>query len=338
VVTVEASVVIVGIALVLGHGAWTGLAGRRTEVRRARGRAALQAVLDGEGPPGRRRLAALSRRVRLEVLMDVAPSLQGFQREALTALAGELGILASAEAKCGSRWWWRRLHGARVCTSLGGGITAVPALLQDRRPEVRAQAAQWVVRHPDDRLISLLLRMLDADDSATRFAVKDSLIRIGRSVTPALVAHLSVRADRSLGPALEVAAALADPTLLPAALALCVDEVARTRALAAALAGAIGGGPAVEVLMRMLGDDTAEVRAAAARALGKAEHWPATSSVAELLGDPSWDVRLQAALALRTLGSPGILFLRRAASGEDPGGAEAARHLLDLPDSALRTL
>jgi len=315
-----------------------GLVGRRTEVRRARGRIALQSVLDGESATGRRRLAASSRRLRLEVLMDVAPSLRGAQRERLTALADDLGILATAEARCGSPWWWRRLRGARMCTSLGGGTTAVPPLLADRRAEVRAQAARWVVRHPDEELISLLLRMLDADDGATRFAVKDSLIRIGRLVTPALAAHLSVRAGPSLAPALDVAVALADPALLPAALAFCTDEVALTRALAAALAGAIGGGPAVDVLMRMLDDDAADVRAAAARALGRAEHWPATPSVAKLLGDPCWDVRLQAAVALRTLGSPGMLFLRRAASGGDPTAAEAARHLLDLPDSALRTL
>lgn len=336
VVVVEASVVVVGIALVLGHGLWTVVAEQRNVVRVAGGRKALQSVLD-EGN-GYRVLAGLPQRLRLEVLLGVAPSLAGAQRQRLTALAEDLGILSSAEVRCRSRWWWRRLHGARLCTLLGGGTTAVPPLLGDRRKDVRAQAAQWVVRHHDDGLIHRLLRTLDVDDGTTRFAVKDSLVRIGRPVVGPLAEHLSVRAGPSLAPALEVAMALADPALLPAALALCVDEVPRIRALAASVAGAIGGGPAAEAVSLMLGDDTAEVRAAAARALGRAGHWPAAPSLFNLLGDASWEVRLQSAIALRTLGTPGMLFLRRAASSGDNDAADAARLMLDLPDSALRTL
>ncbi len=57
-----------------------------------------------------------------------------------------------------------------------------------------------------------------------------------------------------------------------------------------------------------------------------------------MLGDRSWDVRRQAAVALRSLGSPGALFLRQALTSADPYAADAARHMLDLPDSAMRTL
>ena len=132
--------------------------------------------------------------------------------------------------------------------------------------------------------------------------------------------------------------ALPDAVLLPAALPLCDDDYAVIRARAAGVAGAVGGGPAVEALMKLLADEAAPVRAAAARALGRAGHWPAAAPLALLLGDPSWDVRQQAAAALRTLGSPGVLFLRRALSAPDPFAADAARHMLDLPESALRTL
>ena len=48
--------------------------------------------------------------------------------------------------------------------------------------------------------------------------------------------------------------------------------------------------------------------------------------------------RLQAAVALRSLGSPGTLFLRQALSGGDIHAAEAARHMLELPASAVRIL
>ena len=107
---------------------------------------------------------------------------------------------------------------------------------------------------------------------------------------------------------------------------------------AATLVGAIGGGPAIGLLLRLLGDEAPEVRAAAARGLGKAEHWPAAAVLAGLLGDSSCAVRREAGVALRRLGSPGMLFLRRALSARDAFAADAARQMLDLPDSALRTL
>jgi hypothetical protein len=340
VVAVEVGIILVGLGLYLGHGAWSTRAVRRSAARLAQGRGALQAALDveeaGQVEPGR--LAELPRRLQIEVLAGVAPRLAGAQRQRVTALAAELGLLALAQAWCHSRLWWRRLRGARLCTLLGGGTASVPPLLGDRRPEVRAQAAEWAVEYHNDEIVELLLQMLDVDDGSTRFTVKDSLIRIGRPLTERLAFHLSGRAGPSLGPALEVAVALPDPVLLPAALALCHDEDPRIRALAAGLAGAIGGGPAVEVLMGLLGDEAPETRASAARALGRAGHWAAAASLAGLLGDRSWDVRRQASVALRTLGSPGMLFLREALSARDPFAADAARHALDLPDSALRTL
>ena len=339
VVAVAGAVFLVGIGLFLGHGAWSGAATRRNAARLAQGQTALQSVLDGSGTAAHhRRLAALPRRLRIHVLVAVASSLAGEQRQRLTELAADVGLLGWAEARCRSRLWWRRLHGARLCTLLGGGAEAVPTLLRDRRPEVRAQAAHWVVEHHNDDLVDLLLRMLDVDDASSRFSVQDSLIRIGRPLLDRLASHLSVRSGPSLAPALEVAVAVADPVLLPAALSLCDDAAAGIRSLAAALAGAIGGGAAVEALTGLLADEAPDVRAAAARALGRAGNWPSAGALARLLGDPSWDVRLQAAVALRSLGSPGTLFLRQALSGGDIHAAEAARHMLELPASAVRTL
>ncbi len=338
-VAVAGGVFLVGLALFLGHGAWSGPATRRNAARIAEGQVALQLVLDEDGSDAdHRRLAALPRRLRIHVLAGVAPSLAGAHRQRLTALAAELGLLAWAEARCHSPLWWRRLHGVRLCTLLGGGAASVPPLLGDRRPEVRAQAAQWVVEHDEEQFIDLLLRRLDVDDGTSRFAVQDSLIRIGRPLLDRLALHLSVRSGPSLAPALEVAVALADPVLLPAALSLCHDDAPGIRALAAELAGAIGGRAAVEVLVELLDDEAPEVRAAAARALGRAQHWPSAAALTRLLGDHSWDVRMQAAVALRALGSPGILFLRRALSADDAFAADAARHMLDLPESTMRTL
>lgn len=346
VVVLEGGVVATGLVVFLGHATWTGLAKPRLAAHLARGQAGLQCVLQegGTGPPGGTgsglaQLAGLPRRLQIDVLTGVASSLAGAQRERLCTLAAELGILVLAEARCRSRLWWRRLQGARLCTLLGGGEEILPALLGDPRPQVRVAAAEWVIEHHDAEMVDVLLRMLSLDDASTRFAVQDSLIRLGRALTPQLAMHLlGSDAGESLGPALEVAVALGDPDLLPSALELCKAEPGHIRSLAAALAGAIGGDAAIGTLVVLLGDEAPEVRAAAARALGRAGHWPAAAALAPLLGDPSWDVRQQAAVALRSLGSPGMIFLRRALSGSDPFAADAASRMLDLPGSVVRTL
>lgn len=334
----EIGLVLAAVALYLAHGAWSGRRKHRSARRVAASRSALQAVLDEGGEDHRAGLSGLPPRLQIEVLVGLAPRLTGDQRRHMTTLAAEVGLLALASARCRSGRWWRRLQGARLFTLLGGGEDSVPALVTDRRGEVRAEAARWAVEHHDDELVDHLLGMLHADDPSTRFTVKDTLIRIGRPVVERLALHLEEHTGPSLAPALEVAGSLPDAVLLPAALALCEDSDAHIRALAGGLAGAIGGGPAVEALLNLAVDHDAEVRAAAARALGRAGHWQAAPTLAPLLGDPSWEVRRQASVALRRLGSPGLLFLRQALSAADPCAADEARHMLDLPDSALRTL
>ncbi|HEX8769415.1 MAG TPA: hypothetical protein VF711_01460, partial [Acidimicrobiales bacterium] len=96
VVIVEVVVIAAGIGLFLGHGAWMGLVRRRTKANVARGRVALQAALEGgsDSAAPLRQLTKLPRRLRVAVLVDVAPSLAGAHRERLTALATDLGLLA----------------------------------------------------------------------------------------------------------------------------------------------------------------------------------------------------------------------------------------------------
>jgi hypothetical protein len=94
---------------------------------------------------------------------------------------------------------------------------------------------------------------------------------------------------------------------------------------------ALGGPEAVAALTAQLADTAPDARAAAARALGALGHWPAAPRVASLLGDRGWSVRREAGLALRALGAPGELLLRRAVAGEDRFGADMARLLLELP-------
>ena len=88
--------------------------------------------------------------------------------------------------------------------------------------------------------------------------------------------------------------------------------------------------------MVLLVDDNSSVRAAAAESLGRMHHWQAASKLADGLRDPTWRVRRGAGLALRAIGAPGVLFLRRALSGDDQFAADMAQQVLDLPATASR--
>ena len=63
-------------------------------------------------------------------------------------------------------------------------------------------------------------------------------------------------------------------------------------------------------------------------------YWQAGTLLAERLRDERWRVRREAGLALRALGAPGTLFLRRALKGDDRFAADMAQQVLDLPEAA----
>jgi HEAT repeat protein len=96
--------------------------------------------------------------------------------------------------------------------------------------------------------------------------------------------------------------------------------------------GLVGGEEAVTRAGEMLGDATPGVRAASVRALGNLGYWPAAPDVGERLADHSWDVRREAGLALRAMGSPGQLVLRRVTREGDGFAADMARLTLSLTD------
>jgi cobalamin biosynthesis protein CbiG len=89
------------------------------------------------------------------------------------------------------------------------------------------------------------------------------------------------------------------------------------------------------VLVQLLEDPDPRVRAAAAAGLGQTALWAAAPQLLQHLHDPDWSVRRSAAAALRRLGPVGRLCLRRALDDPDPRTVEIARHVLDLPESAL---
>lgn len=319
--------------LFFGHGVWAAWYRKRSYPLLVLARKALVTALEAEEIPTaeRNQLSALSARLQIRIFVNIAPSLGGVQRQRLAALAREMNLTVQATSRCQSRFWWRRLQAAQLFTLLGGGLDAMPPLFRDRHPAVRAQAAEWAVDYPSAQNIDSLLSLLSDPIGLCRFIAQDSLLRMGNTVIEPLVHYFSHHVGPKVA-ALQVAEGLADPRFFAPALVLCRDESPRTRALAATLLGTLGGSKGVEVLTSLLADAAPEVRAAAARMLGKLHHWPAAARLAGLLRDQTWIVRQTAGLALRALGAPGQLFLRRFCADADHFAADMARQVLDLPE------
>jgi hypothetical protein len=270
------ALLVVGFALTFGHAAALSMCGRLLAPRVAGGQRAIAAAADsGQLPPeGARALDRLPFDLRLRLFADVAPSLAGTPREAITRAARETGLIARAERRCASRSWRRRLRAARLLTVLGGGEDAVPPLLADDRVEVRTQAAEWAAEHPTDGTVGALVAMLGEPQMLARFTVQDALTRLRHAASPALaLAIRTAQGDAALG-ALRVAVSIPEPALATAALERCADPDPRVRACAARVLGSIGGESAVASLEAMLDDDDARARAAAAASLGQLRHWP----------------------------------------------------------------
>jgi HEAT repeat protein len=323
--------------LLVAHGAWRAAADAYWRRPSAAARAALGEAADRLelSPEGAKALGRLTARRRIDLFAELAPSVAGAPRSALADAAGQLGVIARAERWCKSRRWRRRLRGARLLTTLGGGRATVPPLLSDPRPEVRAQAAEWASGHPDPDVVARLVAMLDDPRGLARFTVMDSLIRLGASAVEPLAAEIDRVHGLAAVAALRVGAAIGDPRLAPHARRRLDDPDPAVRAWAVRLVGAVGGDENAAAVEGRLADPAPEVRAAAAVALGRLGHWPAAPELGSRLGDPAWIVRRNAALALRSFGPAGELLLNRALREDDPFARDIARQTLDLPDVSL---
>ncbi len=279
-----------------------------------------------------RRLRTLPIRLRETLFVELGRTLGHGDRARLAILAADVGLITWAEARCRSRLWWRRLHGVRLLTVLGEGENVVVPMLADRHPEVRAAAALGAGNHPDDRVVLGLLVLLTDPFGLCRFNAQGSLKRLGRTAVDPVARYLVDGPREGWESALMVAMSIAGPPFGPVARVLANDRSARVRALATSLLAAIGGPDERDELTRRLGDPEPDVRERAARGLGALAHWPAAAAVAGLLGDPEWRVRRASALALRGMGAPGTLLLRRSISSADRFASDMARHVLDLSE------
>lgn len=322
------------IAFVWAHGLWLVFTTRLDERRLAEGRTIVSRLVSSPqlDPVELARFRKFSRRTQRRLLFELVRHLGGEVRERASVLAEEVGIIEHARRMSGSRLWWRRLHALRILTSLGTREEEVLPFFRDPHPAVRAQAAEWGSDHPSPPIIHALLRMLGDPATIGRFAIEDSVLRIGLVIVEPLAEHLESASGAPAIPLLEVAAALGQTAFGQPAVRLTRDADPRVRARAADVLGAVQSAESSDVLTALLSDADARVRTAAIRALGRIGHWPAAAAVAQLLRDPSFDVRRASGLALRSFGSPGLLLLGRFRSDKDAFAADMARQVLELPD------
>lgn len=279
-------------------------------------------------------LRTLSHDVQVIVFLEVSRNLSGTGKERLRFVADQVGLIERARKLCTSRKWTRRLRGTRILSRMDVPDPLVAQLLADPHAAVRAQAAEWASAQPSVPVISAMLLLLADPATQARFAVQNALLRMGGVVAEPLTSFLETHSGQAVEAGLRVAESLAEPRFAPAALTLSRNDDAPIRVGAAKLLGAIGGAEAADRLTALLSDEDSQVRAAAASSLGRMQHWQAASQLAGCLRDRTWRVRRDAGLALRAIGAPGVLFLRRALKGNDRFAADMAQQVLDLPTAA----
>lgn len=286
---------------------------------------------DGDGNLGQllAQLQAFPVRRRASALLRVLEPLSGEAALKLAALARPAGVERIALGWCRSRRWHRRLRGVRVLVAIGAGEDVASRMLADPSPVVRAEATGLAAAFPSPERIATLLAMLEDDQARCRVAAKDALLRAGSPATGALASHLA-GGEQITADALEVAAGIATPDLVPSALAHSTDLDAEHRLWATRLLAASGAPEARDRLRELLlGDESATVRSAAAKGLAMLGDPSDASRLAGALTDPAWEVRRTSAVGLRQFGPAGRLYLRRALNSADRFAADIARQVLD---------
>ena len=334
----EGGIVVAAIVFYLLHGVWLRRRSLDDQAMRTAGRASLARLLAPTGAVSEHDVASLQRlpiRIQIPMFNELSKNVAGAQKSTLRELARSLGLVARAKRECTSRRWPRRLRGARFLAQLGEPDPLVLSLLRDRHPAVRAQAAEWAGSDPTPEVVTAMLELLADPATLSRFAVQDALLRMAEPMMVPLAEYLVVREGPAALAGLRVAAATGDGRFHEIALHFSHDEAPDGEAAAASaeLLAAIGGAEAASRLVAMTSFQAERAQVAAIRGLGRMRHWPAATRLAAMLEHPRWKVRHASALALRTIGAPGVLLLRRARTGESVAAAEIARLVLDLPDA-----
>jgi len=336
VMLVEIGLLTLAVGLFFMHGIWLFFENKRLQrltkgARESLARLVTRGFVDLEEI---QRLRELPNDVQVIAFLEISQTLTGTGKERLGFVAQQVGLVDRARKLCESGRWTRRLRGARILSRLDVADPLVQKLLADPHPAVRAQAAEWAAAQPSASVISAMLVLLADPATQARFAVQNALLRMGGVVAGPLAEFLENQSGPAAEAGLRVAGSLAEASFGPPALRHSRADNVDVRVAAALLLGGVADAASAERLMELLSDDDSQVRAAAAKSLGRMQYWQAGSQLAERLRDSAWRVRKEAGLALRAIGAPGTLFLRRAIKSDDRFAADMAQQVLDLPSAA----
>jgi hypothetical protein len=336
VMLVEIALLALGVGVFFAHGVWLFFEEKRlSRLTKSARESVARLITSGHiNVEEMQALQQLPNDVQVLAFLEISRNVTGSQKERLGFVARQVGVVDRARKLCEHKRWTRRLRGTRILSRLDVPDQIVLKLLADPHPAVRAQAAEWAAAQPSVPVVSAMLTLLADPATQARFAVQNALLRMGGVVAGPLAQFLENQSGRAAEAGLRVAESLAEPSFGPPALRLSRADDVGVRVAAAKLLGAVADAAAAQRLMELLGDDESPVRAAAAQSLGRMQHWQAGSTLAERLRDSTWPVRREAGLALRALGAPGALFLRRALKGDDRFAADMAQQVLDLPAAA----
>ena len=231
--------------------------------------------------------------------------------------------------------WWQRAQAARALGAIQdrAAFASILGLLDDEHGEVRAAAVDALGSFQDPRALPSLTALLSLPWRHQRARVVDAIRRHGDAAIDALIDRAKVAPEDRLIVA-ELLGLIPAPRAIDPLVEWLSDDDASLRGAALQSLGAIGlDDRTYYYTLRALGDGSADVRAAAARALGRSRRADGSPYLEPLLDD-QWQVAAQAASALRQLGSPGQLALRRRAAEESQAG-DLARQMLWERQAAL---
>ncbi len=273
------------------------------------------------------------------VLQEHAAQIRGDSWEAVVGHVRESRWFREIRAgHTESRFWWRRLVGARALALLADetDLPVARELLTDEHPAIRLAAISIVRRLPRPELIEIVLdRAIRAQPVVMRYFF-DTLAAVPDAVAPILRARLDHPDHREhLAALLRVAGVAPTPGLLEIVLAHTRDHELEIRVAAARALGSYPSAAAVDALIELLQDEAWQVRTQAASALGLTRAVAARQALDAALRDSNWWVRLRAAVALRQLGTQGVASLSEAQAGDDRFAAEMARYALRLTHAAV---
>jgi HEAT repeat protein len=270
----------------------------------------------------------LALRTMKAVGLDALGELRGSERERLTALLEETGVVGDTVSRLSSRHRITRRRAAETLAQIASPQT-VPALaagLTDRDRDVRIGCAHALAELGDPGHVAEVAAVLAEAAPHRTGSVEEVLLVLGTENPRYL--HSIVNLTHSLELyklVTSIAGQLRLSELTPVLRENLQSDDDELVALSIRGLGQMGDHGAFDHLLGFLenGDCAPDVRIAAAQALGRIGDTRAVPSLESALASSNWTLQQSAAYALAQLGEPGHEALLKATSEAQPAGALA---------------